>query len=232
MRSNINNAGVGTFIWNTFLWEWEKNSSIPVLWPYSLSPYFVTQLMHDLYALLSTLFEKLRRDFSIPGAFPGLRWFIASFAPFCKMSGSSMGSSSTLTPSWVSSSTVSFAVYGFTQYYFFHLAFISSSSVKMFPFCSFKTLSLGVGFLVSDLMCLNMSLVLLTSLSFSLLVTTNYSWSTPYMRESRDDGVFRKRPKPKLVITVKMRFLLKWFQAVTSCQGKVCPQHMKKQATS
>ena len=145
--------------------------------------HFVTQLMHDLYTLLSTFF-KLRWDFSIPGSFPGLRWFIASFAPFCKVSGSSMGSSSTLTPSWVSTSSVSL------QYTVLHNITSSTLLLYLHPLlkCSHfypsRHISLGVGFLVSDLMCLNISLVLLTSLSFSLLVTTNYSWSTPYMRES------------------------------------------------
>ena len=57
MRNKRNSAGVGTFMWNTFFREWEKNSSLPDLWPYSLSPYFVTQLMHDLYTLLSTFLK-------------------------------------------------------------------------------------------------------------------------------------------------------------------------------
>lgn len=77
--------------------------------------------------------------------------------------------------------------------------------------------------------CWNVSLVLLTSLSFHdnklqlidiIIICASL----------QDDWVLRNRQKHKQAFTVKMRFLLKWFQAVMSCQGKVCPQHSYDEA--
>ena len=77
--------------------------------------------------------------------------------------------------------------------------------------------------------CWNMSLVLLTSLSFhdnkrQLIDIISICANV------QDDWVLRNRQKHKQAFTVKMRLMLKWFQTVMSCQGKVCPQHSYEEA--
>ena len=120
--------------------------------------------------------------------------------------------------------------------YFFHLAFISSSSVKMFPFSSkaqaSRHISLGVGFLVSDLMCLNMSLVFANFTIFSWQQTT-VDRTSLYARVCRMIGCSEIGKSTSWSLPNQDEVPVEVIPGSAchrSSQGKVCPQHNYEEA--